>query len=121
MPPFNQVVLTLRLPTFSQVFPITIFILYIRYRNSYNLYHAEYFYVLHSPNFYSVNLQFSSCNPVYSIRVENSVDPDQIMKTQKPNSKSSWLPFDVRVKKFHSEWQKTKLAFEICFFFLIVA
>ena len=29
-------------------------------------------------NFYPVNLQHSSCKHVFSIRVENSVDPDQM-------------------------------------------
>ena len=41
--------------------------------------HADYFYVLHSsPIFSPVNLQLSSCKHVFSISVENTVDPDQM-------------------------------------------
>ena len=42
--------------------------------------HAEYYYyLLHSsPTFYPVNLQHSSCKGVVLIRVENSVDTDQM-------------------------------------------
>ena len=40
---------------------------------------AEYFYILHSlPIFYSANLQNSSCKYFLPIRVENSLDPDQL-------------------------------------------
>ena len=38
--------------------------------------HDEYFYVLHSsPIFYPVNMQLSSFKYIFTIRVENSVDP----------------------------------------------
>ena len=39
-------------------------------------FHAEYFKYLLLPNVY--NLQNFSCKHVFSIRVENSVDPDQL-------------------------------------------
>ena len=31
---------------------------------------------------YPVNLQYSSCKDVFSIRVENSVDPDQMASSE---------------------------------------
>ena len=44
--------------------------------------HAEYFYVLHSSPIFI--LQHSSCKHVFSNRVENTVDPDQMAISQKP-------------------------------------
>ena len=32
----------------------------------------------YTPKFYPVNLQHSSCKHVFSIRAENTVDPDQM-------------------------------------------
>ena len=40
--------------------------------------HAGYFMFMRLPNFYPFNLQHSSCNHIFTIRVENSVDPDQM-------------------------------------------
>ena len=34
------------------------------------------------PQFYPVNLQNSSCKHVFSIRVENRVDPDQMASSE---------------------------------------
>ena len=34
------------------------------------------------PQFYPVNQQHSGCKHIFSIRVENSVDPDQIASTE---------------------------------------
>ena len=39
---------------------------------------AEYFYVQLLLHFYHINLQHSSCKSGFSIRVENSVGPDQM-------------------------------------------
>ena len=45
----------------------------------FNLCHAEYFLcVTHLPNFYLVYLQHSSCKQVFSIRVKNNLNPDQV-------------------------------------------
>ena len=40
--------------------------------------HAEYFIYFTLSQVYRVNLQYSSCKHVFSIRVENSMDPDKM-------------------------------------------
>ena len=47
-----------------------------------NLCHADFFITTLLPNIYLVNLQHSSCKHVFSIRVENSVDPDQMASSE---------------------------------------
>ena len=41
--------------------------------------HAEYFYMYNTT---SINLQHRDCKHIFSIRVENSVDPDQIASSE---------------------------------------
>ena len=44
--------------------------------------HAEYFMYYTPPNFYSFKMQHSSYKDVFTSRVENSVDPDQMASSE---------------------------------------
>ena len=51
--------------------------------------------ILHTtllPEFYPVNLQHSSCKNVFSIRIENNVDPDQMASSEAIWSGSTVFP-----------------------------
>ena len=61
-----------------------------RNAGTFNPCHSEYFNVLHSfPNCYPVNLQHSIRKHVFSIGVENNVDPDQMASLEANRSGST--------------------------------
>ena len=47
-----------------------------------NIVLTSYFYVQLLSNFYHFSLQHSSCQHVFSVKVENSVDPDQMASSE---------------------------------------